>query len=60
MVSPSRFAVEKKKKNKIMAIAKLFALHANAIIIFIAGIFRKLIKEKLNCLNCHEMKAGKS
>ena len=29
-VSPSRFAVEKKKKKKIMAIAKLFASHANA------------------------------
>ena len=31
-ISPSRFAVEKKKKKKkkIMAIAKLFALHANA------------------------------
>ena len=29
LVSPSKFAVEKKKKKKIMAIAKLFALHAN-------------------------------
>ena len=29
-VSPSRFAVEKNKKEKIKAIAKLFALHANA------------------------------
>ena len=37
LVSPSRFAVEKKKK-KIMAIAKLFALHAKAIsnIIFLS------------------------
>ena len=30
-MSPSRFAVEKKKEKKIMVIAKLFALHANAI-----------------------------
>ena len=30
-VSPSRFAVEKKKKKKIMAFAKLFALPTNAI-----------------------------
>ena len=29
-VSSSKFAVEKKKKKKIGAIAKLFALHANA------------------------------
>ena len=31
LVSPSRFALEKKKKKNIMAIATLFALHANAI-----------------------------
>ena len=31
LVSPSRFAVEKKGKRKIMAIVKLFALHANAV-----------------------------
>ena len=30
MVSPSRFSVEKKKKKKIMAFAKLFALHTDA------------------------------
>ena len=29
LASPSRFALEKKKKKKIMAMAKLFALHAN-------------------------------
>ena len=29
--SPSKNAVEKKKEKKIMAIAKLFALHANTI-----------------------------
>ena len=32
-VSPSRFAVEKNKKKKKMATAKLSALHADAIII---------------------------
>ena len=32
-VSSSRFAVEKNKKKKIMTIAKLFALHANAKIV---------------------------
>ena len=31
MVSLSRFAVEKKKKRKTIAIAKIFALHANVI-----------------------------
>ena len=31
LVSPSRFVLEKKKKKNIMAIATLFALHANAI-----------------------------
>ena len=30
-VSPSRFAVEKKKRRKKSAIAKIFALQANAI-----------------------------
>lgn len=30
-ISPSRFAAEKKKKKKIMTIAKLLALQANAI-----------------------------
>ena len=30
-VNPSRFAVEKKKKKKIMVIAKIFVFHANAI-----------------------------
>ena len=30
LVSLSRFAVEKKKKKKIMATAKFFALHANS------------------------------
>ena len=32
LVIPTRVAVEKKKKKKIMAISKLFALHANAIL----------------------------
>ena len=31
LVTPSRFVLEKKKKKNIMAIATLFALHANAI-----------------------------
>ena len=31
LVSPSRFVVEERKKNEIMAISKLFALHANAV-----------------------------
>ena len=31
MVIPPRFAVEKKKKKMIMAIAKLFVLYSNAI-----------------------------
>ena len=38
-VSPLRFVIEKNKEKKVIAIAKLFALHANAKIMAVAKLF---------------------
>ena len=48
-VSPSRFAVEKKEEKKIVAIAKLFALHANAVMILMWDILSFATTTTIRC-----------
>ena len=51
IASPSRFSVEKKRKQKIMAIAKLFALHTNATKVEIEISILRCIKILIKIIN---------